>query len=75
MTNMTLDTKHKGIEKADKLDSADGMPNYQEIDLFANSRLENPEEFFEYQTICPKGSKNPVPDYYIKYVEPVNSEV
>ena len=72
---MTIDAKQKAVEKAEKLESADGMPNCQEIDLFANSRLENPEEFFEYEPVCPKGSKNPVPDYYIKYVEPVNSEV
>jgi len=43
--------------------------------LFGNSRLEEPESFFEYKDICPKGCNTPVPDYYIKYVEPVNSEV
>ncbi len=74
MNQLTLDNKAHEISSKAKPES-ESLPNYMDIDLFANSRLDNPEEFFEYPTICPRGANAPVPDYYIKYVEPVNSEV
>ncbi|MEC8428564.1 MAG: hypothetical protein VXZ35_09065 [Pseudomonadota bacterium] len=41
----------------------------------ANTKLEIPEKYFKYKKLNFQGTKQVVPDFYIKYVEPTNSEI
>ena len=40
----------------------------------ANTKLEIPAKFFKYRKLNYPGTKQVVPDFYIKYVEPTNDE-
>ena len=40
----------------------------------ANTKLEIPEKYFKYRKLNFPGTNKVVPDYYIKYVEPMNNE-
>lgn len=42
-------------------------------DLYANMRIKNPHNYYEYQKLNPDG--NEIPDHYIKFIEPVNEEM
>jgi len=42
---------------------------------YANSKLEIPARFLKYPKVIFPGSNKVVPDFYIKYVEPTNTEI
>lgn len=40
----------------------------------AKNKLEIPSKYFKYRKLNFTGTKQVVPDFYIKYVEPINDE-
>ena len=61
----TAPEKPKTIEAVHEL-----VPDY-----FANVKLHNPDDFLKYEKLCPKNSNSVVPEFYVRYFDPVNDEI
>lgn len=40
--------------------------------MFGNYKIKNPQKYLKFKKLNPGGKE--VPDYYVKYIEPVNNE-
>jgi hypothetical protein len=43
-------------------------------DMFGNFKIKNPAKFLKFRKLNKKDGGKEVPDHYVKFIEPVNSE-